>query len=382
MAREANARVLVQKHIFTTPKLDLDIGVSIPVTVGYETYGRLSPTHDNAILICHPFSGSSHAAGVYHPDDKTAGWWDSLIGPGKAFDTDHYFVICMDCLCGVQARDPKVVTTGPASLDPATGLPYGRSFPQVTVRDQVRLQAQLITSLGIRRLQAVAGPGYGGFQALEWAVTCPQATRRVIAVATGHAVPPVYALTACDAPARMVEADPAYAGGDYYPAAGPMDALARAEALRTSLAHSDAWVAQRWARKTAPGSAHPWADREGRYAFEAGVDELAAERIHYYDANHFIYTARAAALHDIGQGNGGLDGAAHQIDAEVLMLPISTDLQFPAGQAQELVDAINLAGGRARLDLIHSVNGHAAAVCEATLLAEPIVAFLNRNHLH
>ena len=381
MVREANAFVLVHKQIFTTPRLDLDIGVSIPVTVGYETYGRLSPAHDNAILICHSFSGTSHAAGAYHPDDEIAGWWDSLIGPGKAFDTDRYFVICADGLCAVQARDPKVVTTGPASLDPVTGRPYGTRFPQVTVRDQVRLQAQLIASLGIQRLAAVAGPGNGGFQALEWAVTYPHVPRRVIAVATSHVVPPVYALTACQAAARVIEADPAYAGGDYYPA-GPRDALARAELLRTSLARSDAWVAQQWARKTAPGSVHPWADRTGRYAFENELAEVAARRSQTYDANHFLYTARSAILHDIGYGNGGLDGAARQIEAEVLMLAISTDLQFPAAHAQELVDAINLAGGRARLDLIHSVNGHAAAITEATLLAEPIVAFLNRNHLH
>ena len=120
----------------------------------------------------------------------------------------------------------------------------------------------------------------------------------------------------------------------------------------------------------------------GHYAFVAELAQRARQRIRTYDANHFIYTARAAMLHDIGHGNGGLDGAAHQIQADLIMLPISTDLQFPPALSQQLVEAINLAGGRARLDLVHSVNGHAGAISEANLLTEPIVAFLNRNHLH
>lgn len=374
--------MLVQKHLFHAPKLDLDIGESIPVTIGYETYGSLSPNRDNAILICHYFSGTSHAAGRYHPDDQNPGWWDALIGPGRAFDTNEYFVVSVDTLCNVNVRDPMVVTTGPASVNPATGRPYGSAFPQITIRDNVRLQQQLLKSLGIERLVCVAGPSMGGFQALEWAVTFPQQVQRVIAAISAHQSPPVFALAVCQAGIDAIQADRYYRAGDYYGTDGPVGGLTRAAYLLVSMARSNAWIHGNWQRKTAVGSAHPWADRDGRFAFQSEIEQIARERAQAFDANHYIYSARACLLHDIGQGNGGLEGVARKLSPRVLMLPLSSDLLFTPDQNREFVDAVNQGGGDAELAVVDSPNGHLAGVYECARFAEQITRFLNRNGLH
>ncbi len=374
--------VIVRKQLFYTPKLDLDVGESISAAVGYETYGQLSPTRNNAILICHYFSATSHAAGRYHEEDASPGWWDALIGPGKAFDTDQYFVIAVDTLCNLNVRDPLVITTGPATINPATGRPYGNSFPQITIRDNVRLQHQLLQSLGIDRLFCVAGPSMGGFQALEWAVTYPHMVSKVIAVASAPQSPPVFALAACQAGIDAIQADPAYQGGDYYGTEGPVQGLTRATLLLTTLSRSNDWIHGKWERKTATASAHPRADREGRFAFQADMEQIARERTQAFDANHYLYTARASILHDIGYGNRGLEVAAQRIRARLLMLPISSDLFFPPETNKALVETVKAHGGTADMVVIDSPNGHLAAVYESARFAEHIAPFLNRNGVH
>ncbi|HYG59117.1 MAG TPA: homoserine O-acetyltransferase [Symbiobacteriaceae bacterium] len=382
MAREANLSVLVQKHLFHTAKLDLDVAQSIPATVGYETYGQLSPARDNAILICHPFGGTSHAAGRYGADDPATGWWDHLIGSGKAFDTDKYFVIAVDSLCNLSVKSPLVITTGPATINPATGRPYGSDFPQISMRDNVRLQYQLLQSLGIDRLVCVAGPSTGGFQALEWAVTYPDMVDRVVAVAATHQSPAIFALAVCQAGIDAVTADPAFKGGHYYDSEGPTAGLQRAAFLVSTLMHSDAWAWNMWERKTAPGSMHPRADREGRFAFQAGMAELAEALAQDWDANHFVYTARAALLHDIGYANRGLEVAAQKIKARLLLVAISGDMLFPPEASKPLAEAVNRYGGNAEVALMESGAGHSGSLQDCAWLAEPITRFLRREQMH
>ncbi len=374
--------MLVQKHLFHTPKLALDVGTSIAVTVGYETYGTLSPARDNAILICHDFAGTSHAAGRLHPDDPAPGWWDALIGPGKPFDTDRYFVIAPDSLCNLHVKDPMVVTTGPASLNPETGKPYGTEFPQITIRDQVRLQRQLVRSLGIERLYCVAGPSMGGMQALEWAVTYPDEVGKVVAAAAAPKCPPIFALAVCQAGIDAIRDDPDWCGGDYYGSDGPVRGLSRAVHLLSTLGRSNAWIDQVWARKTARASAHPWADPEGLYAFQADMAELARRHAETFDANHFIYTARACILHDLGYGNRGLEVAAQKIKADLLLLPVTSDLLFPAELSLPLVNLMRMHGGRAEIVPVDATGGHFAAIYESGRMAEPIARFLSREELH
>jgi len=382
MPREANTSVLVQKHLFHTAKLELDTAESIPATIGYETYGQLNARRDNAVLICHDFAGSSHAAGRYSIEELSSGWWDALIGPGKAFDTDRYYVIAVDSLCNLHPRDPRVVTTGPASIDPATGRPYGAKFPQISIRDNVRLQRQLLDSLGVERLTCVAGPGMGGFTALEWAVTYPHAADRIIAAAATPQAGPVYALSACQAGIDAIQADPAYADGSYVTAGEPLSGLRRALYLRNVLTRSDAWISGMWERKTAAASTHPRMEMKGRFAFQAEMAEMALLDAYTCDADHFIYTARACLLHDIGYGNRGLEVAAQLIRADLLLLPVTSDLICPTEAARSLVELVNVHGGRAELAAVESLNGHQAAVDECSRLAEPITRWMRRHELH
>lgn len=361
--------MLTTKHLFTTPVLRLEVGDSIAATVGYETYGQLSPWGDNAILLCHPFAGSSHAAGRYHPDEEKPGWWEPLIGPGKAFDTNRYFIIAVDSLCNLNLRDPTVVTTGPGSLSPLTGQVYGRAFPQVTVRDNVRLQQQLLRSLGIERLVCVAGPSTGGFMALEWAVTYPQMVQQAVAVASSHAVTPLFALAVCQAAIDAILAD-------------PVDGVVRATELFLTLSRSNDWLSAIWGRRTAAFSPHPWADRDGRYAFQAGLEEEARTLAAQFDPDHFLYTARSAILHDIAHGNRDLDVAVQKIKAGLLLIPISSDTLFPTAVNEEFAALVRTYGGRAEVVELDSTTGHQAALLEAHRLAEPIAAFLRHSILH
>lgn len=361
--------MLATKHVFSTPRLDLEIGVSIAATVGYETYGQLNPARENAILLCHPFAGSSHAAGRYHDSDETAGWWEPLIGPGKAFDTNRFFVIAVDSLCNLNLRDSTVVTTGPGTLDPATGQVYGSAFPQVTVRDNVRLQRQLIGSLGIERLACVAGPSTGGFTALEWAVTYPAVVKQVIAVASAHVVPPLFALGVCQAAIDAIEAD-------------PEEGLVRATHQFLTLSRSNAWMEAVWGRRTAAASPHPWADREGRYAFQAEMEDEARRLAHRFDPYHFASSARMAILHDIAHGNRDLEVVAQKIKAEVLLMPVTSDLLFPPALSEEFAELLRAHGGKVEVVEVDSSAGHQASLLEAHRFAEPIITFLGRPALH
>src|SRR5215510_11097736 len=189
--------------------LSLDNGAILaPVDVAYETYGTLNSAKTNAILVLHAFSGDAHAAGISHDGGKP-GWWDNMIGPGKAFDTDKYFVICSNVLGGCRG------TTGPGCINPATGRPWAMSFPQVTIADMVRLQKMLVDSLGIRRLLAVAGGSMGGMQALEWAVTYPESVAAALPIAT-TAQHSAQQIAFNEVGRQAIMADPDWNGGNYY----------------------------------------------------------------------------------------------------------------------------------------------------------------------
>jgi homoserine O-acetyltransferase len=207
---------IVEKKTFTLEEFTLISGKKLaPVKIGYETYGALASTKDNVILICHYYSGNSHAAGKYAATDKVPGYWDKIIGPGKPFDTTKYFIVSSDTLSNMNPKNPKVITTGPASNDPKTGKPYGMSFPMVTIRDFVNLQYELLKSLGVKKLQVVSGASMGGIQSYEWAVAYPDFVERII---------PVIATPKTDGwligwlklwgePIKM---DPNWNNGDYY----------------------------------------------------------------------------------------------------------------------------------------------------------------------
>src|SRR5512145_530489 len=211
----AHAQLLTEKKFFTAPQYTTVGGKTIKnVRVGYETYGKLNAAGDNAIFVAHFFSGTSHAAGRYKADEKAAGYWDAIIGSGKAIDTDKYFVVSADTLVNLNVKSPMVGTVGPATVNPDTSKPYGSSFPVVSMKDSVRVHKALLDSLGVKKLQAVAGASGGSIQAMEWAAEYPQLVERVVhVIGPGLDVHP-YTIAMLDAWTMPIKLDSGWKGGD------------------------------------------------------------------------------------------------------------------------------------------------------------------------
>ncbi len=357
--------MIVRKQTFALDRLALYCGATLEhVSVGYETYGTLSATQDNAILICHYFSGTSHAAGRYNETDVVPGYWDAVIGPGKPFDTDRYFIISSDTLCNLNVKDPRVVTTGPASPDPKTGKPYGMGFPIVTIRDLINVQHALIRSLGIEWLHTVAGPSMGGFQALEWAIAYPDMVKRaILAISAGELHPWVIMM-----PGHVAEAtirlDPNWQKGDYYGKEEPRDGLALAFTALTMMALSQPWADRTFGRAPADAERGPSASLENRFSIETEIEKAATERAALADANSFIYLARANALYRAGIGFASFEEALERIRAKVLLIPCSSDVFLPPYQSQKLLGGLRHAGIRASSFELESDWGHLAGLLE------------------
>src|SRR2546427_2603220 len=224
----AQQLLVTEKKFFTLPQYTTQGGKPIKnVRVGYETYGKLNAAGDNAVFIAHFFSGTSHAAGRYKADEKAAGYWDAIIGPGKAIDTDKYFVVSADTLVNLNVKSPMVGTTGPATTNPDTGKPYGSSFPVVTMGDSVRVHKALIDSLGVKRLVAVAGASGGSIQAMEWGAQYPGFVERVIhVIGPGLDIHP-YVIGLLDLWMMPIKMDPNWKGGDYFGSAEPNEGVAQ-----------------------------------------------------------------------------------------------------------------------------------------------------------
>ncbi|MGD9511987.1 MAG: homoserine O-acetyltransferase, partial [Geminicoccaceae bacterium] len=257
MPASAPADLLVEKQLFELADFTTLGGATIGrVRVGWESYGRLNAAKENVVLVTHHYSGTSHAAGRYRPDDALPGYWDAIIGPGKAIDTDRFYVISCDTLVNLNAKDPNTITTGPASIDPATGKPYGMSFPIVTIRDFVNVQKALLDHLGITSLHAVVGPSMGALQALEWASVYPDRVGRVVA-AIGGAEENAFLIGWLDLWSAPIRLDPAWNGGDYYGRAEPIRGLTEALKLVTLQATQWPWVDRMFGRGWADPGRNP-----------------------------------------------------------------------------------------------------------------------------
>lgn len=319
---------LVTKNVFELPSYTTLHGAPIKdVRVGWESYGTLNAAKDNAILVTHFFSGTSHAAGRYRPEDPLPGYWDAIIGPGKAIDTDKFFVISSDTLVNMNVKDPTVVTTGPASIDPDTGRPYGMRFPIVTIRDFVEVQKALLDSLGIQKLYAVAGPSMGSLQAFEWASTYPDRVERLIAV-IGGAEENAYLVGWLNLWAAPIRLDPNWNGGDYYGRAEPTRGLTEALKIVTMQALQWQWMDGMFGRRWADETRNPAASFDNRFAVEAWLEEIAATRAAVCDANHFLYLVKANQLFLTGHGATVDEGLA-RIKAPTLLIASAEDLVFP-----------------------------------------------------
>jgi len=368
---------LVEKQTFALPELTTQGGATIAdVKVGWESYGTLNAAKDNAVLIAHYFTGSSHAAGRYAAEDKAPGYWDSIIGAGKPVDTDKYYVISVDSLVNLGTGDPKVVTTGPASIDPATGKPYGMSFPVVTIRDFVEVQKALLDSLGIEKLHAVMGASMGSLQAYEWAAAYPERVERLVPViGAGWADGDLIAwLNIWAAPIKL---DPNWNGGDYYGKEPPLKGLA--EALKIVTLHAQHWewsnglFGRAWARE----DADPAAGFDNLYKIEAVLDGAGMARAKLGDANHFLYLAKANQLFYAGHGKSLYEGLL-AIDAPTLIIHTEEDQVFPAETVQETAAIIRSDGTPVEIVELAGSRGHLDGVLSIAQAGDRIKAFLEK----
>jgi len=348
---------LVEKRIFElgTPYVTVGGGTIKQVRVGYETIGQLNAAGDNAILVPHYFSGTSHFAGRYRPGDTLPGYWDLIVGPGKPLDTDKFFLIGVDTLANVNALDGITVTTGPASIDPDTGRPYGMRFPQVQIRDSVNIQKALLDTLGVNRLHAVVGASMGSMQGYEWAAVHPERVDRLVAVVPCAWVD-AYTLARTRDLCAAVMLDPNWSHGDYYGKARPLNGLALALRILTWLSMAPPGC-DIYGRQWADPTKDPAASMDHAYAISVYLASLAAASAQVVDANSLIYTARANELFSVG-GAPGLEEGLKRIKARVLLIPAKNDRLFPPEQTRKVRDILREQGNEVEYFELDGPFGH------------------------
>lgn len=359
--------------------LRLDSGASLhPVDIEYETYGELSPARDNAILITHALSGDAHAAGWcsrWREDDrpwreKRPGWWDAMIGPGKPFDTRRFFIICSNVLGSCYG------TTGPASIDPATGRPYGLRFPVVTVGDWVRAQERLVTSLGIEKLLSVCGGSLGGQQAIEWALAFPDRVRSVMVLAaTPHLM--AQGLAFNFAARNAVVTDPEFREGDYYETDGPHRGLSVARMIGHITYLSDASMTSKFGRRFREKSVRGF-QLDVEYEVESYLRHQGLSFVERFDGNSFLYITRAMDYYDASEhGGGDLDKALAKSRCAWLVASFSSDWLYPPSGSLDMVLALVRNRRRVSYVNLESQYGHDAFLLETERLSTLVTGFLD-----
>lgn len=368
---------LVEKQSFTLTDFTTDGGATIPeMKLGYETYGTLNAAKDNAILIPHYFSGNSHAAGKYAETDAAPGYWDAIIGAGKAIDTDKYFVVAVDSPVNLGAHDPNVITTGPATINPATDKPWGMDFPILTIGDFVETQKGLMDQLGIPKWHAVMGASMGGLQSYEWAARHPDLLERVIpVVASGWADADLIAWL--DVWASPIRLDPNWNGGDYYDGEAPNAGLADALKIVTLQANSAEWSNGTFGRKWAAEGADPGADWANGFAVVEALNKAGAARAAVSDANHFLYLVRANQQFVAGHPKGGLYQGLLDIDVPVMLIHTDEDLVFPGDAVRETGAIIKSDGTPVEIVELQGTRGHLDGVLNIAQASDRISAFLS-----
>jgi homoserine O-acetyltransferase len=362
---------LVERHTASWREpLPLDSGALLaPVSLTYETYGTLSPAHDNAILLLHALSGDAHAAGWHSHSDRKPGWWDTLVGPGRPFDTDHYFVICSNVIGGCQG------STGPASIDPATGRPYGLRFPVITIADMVRAQTRLLDHLGISQLLAVAGGSMGGFQALEWATAYPDRVRGALLFATSaRSSPQTVAWNAIGR--RAITSDPRWRGGDYYDSEPPTDGLAVARMIGHITYLSEPSLERKFGRAFQSRD-QPAFSLEQEFAIESYLEHQGASFNARFDANSYLYITKAMDYWDMPSRYGSLDAALERSRARFLLLSFTTDWLYPTAESRIIADALRRLGRPVEHIEIPSIAGHDAFLVDYEPQALIVEEFLS-----
>ncbi len=366
--------LVAQQYMTWEEPLPLDSGATLaPITLSYETYGQLNERRDNAILILHALSGDAHAAGKRHPNDRKPGWWDTMVGPGRPFDTDRYFVICSNVLGGCQG------STGPSSINPATGRPYGAQFPVITIADMVRAQARLIDRLGIESLYAVAGGSMGGFQSLEWATAHPQRVRHVILLAT-TARSSAQTIAWNTIGRRAIMSDPNWRGGDYYAHKPPVDGLATARKIGHITYLSEPSLEEKFGRTLHEQSA-PRFTLEDEFEIERYLEHQGDSFNRRFDANTYLYITKAMDYWDLPATYGSLDAALARSQARFLLISFTSDWLYPPAELEAVAASLRRLERPVEHIILPSDAGHDAFLVDYEQQEPYIRQFLAADEL-
>jgi homoserine O-acetyltransferase len=333
--------------------LDLECGSTLPeVTLAYETWGTLDESRSNAVLVEHALTLDSHATGPAGPGHPTSGWWDELVGPGAAIDTERWYVVCPNVLGGCQG------STGPSSPSP-DGAPWGSRFPRLTIRDQVAAEALFADHLGIDRWAAVVGGSMGGMRVLEWCVGFPQRVARAAVLAVGAAAT-AEQIGLCSVQGRAIQLDPDFAGGDYYETGrAPLAGMEVARGIGQISYRTEAEFQQRFGRR-AQGEEDP--TKGGRFAVESYLAYQGEKLARRFDPNSYLTLSQAMNSHDIGRGRGGVTAALARVTAQVTVAGIDSDRLYPLSLQEELA---RLLPGGGRCTVIESEFGHDGFLLES-----------------
>lgn len=345
-----------------------------PVTVAYETYGTLSPQRDNAIFVCHALTGDAHVAGWNSPEDRKPGWWDEFVGPGKGLDTSRYFVICANVFSGCKG------TTGPGSIDPATGRPYGLRFPFITVGDMVSVHSALVRHLGIERLLAVVGGSLGGMQVLDWAVRFPDQIASAVCLAAASRLS-AQGIAFNVVGRRAIVTDPHFKGGDYYDEPqGPRFGLSLARMVAHITYLSEVSIEDKFGRRLQHSDSLQY-DRDDETEFQVAsyLHHQGKRFVERFDANSYLCLTNAMDYFDLAQTWGSLPQAFERITARFLLASYTSDWLFTTAQTLEIVQALVETRRDVTFTELNSAKGHDSFLLELEALEQLVTPFLEQT---
>lgn len=366
--------VTPQDYIFGLDEADallLDCGKKLyGVNLRYETLGTLSAKKDNAVLILHALSMDAHVAGRHAPEDRKVGWWDEMVGPGKPIDTDRYFVVCSNVIGGCSG------STGPRSVNPATGKLYNLDFPVITIADMVRAQKRLMDHLGIRKFLSAVGGSMGGMQALEWALLYPECVQSVVPIATTAQLSP-QSIAFNWVGSQAIRNDPDWRNGEY--AINPEHGLATARMLAHITYLSDESMSSKFGRELQESAQYSFAFQRD-FAVESYLEYQGRRFVERFDANSYLYITRAMDYFDLAAGCRDLTEAFRKVTADFLVVSFSSDWLFPTSQSEAIVRALLKNRLNCSFCEIESSYGHDAFLLEFEHLGALIRDFLDNEY--
>ncbi len=339
-----------------------------PVTLVYETYGELNATRSNTVMVFHATSGSHHAAGRHHADDQRPGWWDAMIGPGKAFDTDRYFVVCSNFIGGCHG------STGPGSIDPTSGRPYGLNFPVITIGDMVLAQRALLDHLQVPSLLCAAGGSMGGMQALEWAIRFPDLVHSCIVLASTATIS-AQGIAFHAIGRNAITSDPGWQEGDYYGHEGPRQGLAIARMVGHLTYLSDQSLGSRFGRRLQDRENFEY-DFSHEFAVESYLDYKGTQFAETFDANSYLYITKAMDYYDLTTHPEGLVGALARTRAKFLLASFTSDWLYPSEQGKQIVSSLMQLDRDVSYVEIDSPHGHDSFLIETERQTQIVRSFL------